>query len=60
MEPMVRPTRPGYWNRRNRLMNRLEPPETGTGTGNVRVRFQMEPEPGGTGLTRTVAITRAE
>ena len=45
MESMVRPARPVSWNRRNRLMNRLEPP----GTGTVRDRFQMEPEPDGTG-----------
>ena len=33
---MVRPTRPGYWNRRNRLMNRQ---------GTVWNRPEPEPEP---------------
>ena len=58
MEPMVRPTRPGYWNRRNRLMNRQgtvwnrpepEPEPETFGSGSKWNRNRVEPEPDGTG-----------
>ena len=54
MEPMVRPTRPGNWNCRNRLMNRQgtgwNQPEPETfGSGSKWNRNRVEPEPVGTG-----------
>ena len=58
MEPMVRPTRPGYWNRRNRLMNRQgtvwnrpepEPEPETFESGSKWNRNRVEPEPDGTG-----------
>jgi hypothetical protein len=58
MEPMVRPTRPGNWDRRNRLMNRQgtgwnrpepEPEPETSGSGSKWNRNRVEPEPVGTG-----------